>query len=294
MSEAAGVGLIRQMLQSKSLICVAQKQFCSASNAMSAAPGMATAASSTGGASDARVGVQPQEPFLADAHFMLTIPDRGTMMFKVEKNADGKLVFISVNEVDHPVEVLSRLQKVTIGPHEWFKDGSSIVNATSVVTNAEMLPPTGAVNMGVLTNFVNWVETDAPMDDRACMVKPGTPFFDDVGQCQNKLPNCDVFGVAGFSDNEYAIGDWNSERPRCYETKGGNRDDTIVPEKIDDPNQPGQQIKNPAYHRAADYPKTVQNRMGCFPYCWMEFAHGTGHLHQSYGRSRRARRHANR
>ena len=117
---------------------------------------MSTVASSTGGASDVRVDVQPQARLLADAHFMLTVPGRGNMMFTVETNADGKLAFTSVNGVDQPAEVLNRLQKVTIGPHEWFKDGSSIVNATSVVTNAEMLPPTGAVNMGVLKNFVNW------------------------------------------------------------------------------------------------------------------------------------------
>ncbi len=103
-----------------------------------------------------------------------------------------------------------------------------------------------------------------------------------------------VFGVVGVSDNEYAQGDWNAGRPRGYQTKGGNRDDVVEPEKIDDPNNAGQKIKNPAYHKPADYSKTGPTRMGCFPWRWMEFSHGTGNLLQSYGRSRTARRHANR
>ena len=33
------------------------------------------------------------------------------------------------------------------------------------------------------------------MSDAACCLKPDVPLFDDVGQCQNRLPNYDGFGV---------------------------------------------------------------------------------------------------
>ena len=116
---------------------------------------LATIATGTGGASSARVNVQPQKVCLDNAHFVMKVPDRGHIVFKAEVNADGKMMFVSVNEVDQPVEVLERLQQYLLGPQQWFQDLQNlmIIDAStipSVVTDAEMMPPTGAVDFASL------------------------------------------------------------------------------------------------------------------------------------------------
>ena len=82
------------MHQLKSLFFVAQKPLCFASNTMSAG------SSNTGGASDVRVDVSPQQTLAEDASFCVKVPGRGAVMFKVVETSDGQLMMASKNEVD--------------------------------------------------------------------------------------------------------------------------------------------------------------------------------------------------
>jgi hypothetical protein len=251
--------------------------------------GLTTIATSTGGSSSGHVDGQFQAVLPDNAHFVLQVPDRGNLMFKVEKNDAGKMVMISVNEVDQPVEVLDRLQKYLNGPQQWFIDveESMVIDMSkipAVVTEAEMLRPTGGLDFGAMKQYTNWIGI-GEMDDHPCKMKVGVPLWTDVGQCQNKLMFCDTFGIPGVSDNPMAIGDWNSDRPRQYKTIGGNRTDNAPAEKIADPLRPGHKMNNPDYCPITDYEKDGENRKGISVHCWTETGIGAGQRWAYLGRS---------
>ena len=118
--------------------------------------GVTSFATSTGGSTGAHVDGQPRPVLPDDAHFVMKFR-HGNVLFKATTNVDGLMVLTSINDVAQPDDVFSRTQQLMSGPQLWFKDAQNqmVIDASvipSVVTEAEMLAPTGHVDIRDLKN----------------------------------------------------------------------------------------------------------------------------------------------